>query len=261
MSSYETLLFEQTNDHVATITLNRPEALNAFSKSMREELRAVWRRIQLDDEIHAVVLRAVAGRAFTTGNDQREPRDPVTNPWNFEDPGLYVSPKLNKCWKPLVTAVHGMAAGGAFYLLNESDIVICSEDATFFDPHVTYGMTSALEPIGMRYRMMLGDVLRMVLLGNDERISAQSALRMGIVSEVVANDKLWTRAQELAAKIAAKPSVATQGSVKAIWESLDMGRSAALETALKYCQVGNPIGVPQVDRNAIMAGAKKFEVR
>src|SRR3546814_7578015 len=49
------------------------------------------------------------------------------------------------CWKPVIAAVHGMAAGGAFYWLNESDIIICSEDATFFDPHVTYGMTSALE--------------------------------------------------------------------------------------------------------------------
>jgi enoyl-CoA hydratase/carnithine racemase len=167
---------------------------------------------------------------------------------------------MNACWKPLITAVHGMAAGGAFYFLNESDIVICSEDATFFDPHVTFGMTSALEPIGMTYRQMLGDVLRMVLLGNDERIGASSALQKGIVSEVVSRADLWPRAHALAAQIAAKPTVATQGSVRAIWESLDLPRTVALRTGLKYIQLGNPVGIPEVDRAAVMSAAKKFQV-
>ncbi len=259
---YDDIIFEQGEDHVATITLNRPQALNALTVAMRRDIKEIWGQIQKDDDIHAVVLRAAPGRAFTTGVDQLEERDPITNPWNQEDPGTSLCPKLNGCWKPVVTAVHGMAAGGAFYFINESDIVLCSEDATFFDPHVTYGMTSALEPIGMTYRMMLGDVLRMVLLGNDERISAYTALRTGIVSEVVAtHEELWARAHALAAKIAAKPSAATQGSLKAIWESLDMGRRAALDTGLKYCQVGNAVGVGQVDRKAVMAAAKKFETR
>jgi enoyl-CoA hydratase/carnithine racemase len=110
------------------------------------------------------------------------------------------------------------------------------------------------------FRHMLGDVLRMVLLGIDERIGAKSALQKGIVSEVVPLEQLWPRAHELAAKVASKPSVATQGSVRAIWESLDMPRTVALRTGLKYCQVGNPIGTPQVDRNAVMAAAKKLEI-
>ena len=140
--------------------------------------------------------------------------------------------------------------------------MICSDDATFFDPHVTYGMTSALEPIGMTYKMPLLDVLRMVLLGNDERLSAETAMRIGIVSEVVALDDLWQRAQELAAIVAAKPPAATAGSIKAIWQSLDLPRSVALAQGLKYCQVGNPVGVPQVDRGALMADkAKKFAIR
>src|SRR3546814_13078329 len=116
------------------------------------------------------------------------------------------------CWKPVIAAVHGMAAGGAFYWLNESDIIICSEDATFFDPHVTYGMTAAMEPIGMTYKQHLGDVLRMTLLGNDERISARTAERIGIVSEVTALEALWPRAHDPARKIAAKPTAAIQGT-------------------------------------------------
>lgn len=260
MEQYETVLFS-VSDHVATITLNRPQALNAFNGRMLEEMKSIWARVQAEDDIHVAVLRASSDRAFCTGVDVMEQRAKPDNLWSRTDPGEALSPKANGCWKPLVTAVHGMCAGGAFYFLNESDIVICSEDATFFDPHVTYGMTSALEPIGMTYRQMLGDVLRMVLLGNDERISASTALRMAIVSEVTPRDQLWARAQELAAIIAAKPSVATQGSVRAIWESLDMPRTAALRTAQKYCQLGNAIGVPQVNRKEIMAAAKDFTVR
>jgi len=260
MSDYETVLFE-VSDKIATITLNRPQAMNAFNGQMMEDVKAIWKRVQADDDIHVAILRASPGRAFCTGVDVREGRPSPDNLWSQVDPGEYLSPKMVSCWKPVITAVHGMCAGGAFYMINESDIVICSEDATFFDPHVTYGMTSSLEPIGMTYRQGLGDVLRMVLLGNDERIGAQTALRQGIVSEVTTLQDLYPRARELATKIAAKPTAATQGSVRAIWESLDLPRGVALRTGLKYCQLGNPVGIPQVDRNAVMAGAKVFEIR
>jgi enoyl-CoA hydratase/carnithine racemase len=257
---YETIIVEKM-DHIATVTINRPDALNSFTKRMLEEFRFLWKDISEDDDVHVVVLRAAPGRAFSTGNDVKRVTEPGgaifhENIWTATDPGDYLGPKANRCWKPVVTAVHGLAAGGAFYWLNESDILICSEDAAFFDPHVTYGLTAAIEPIGATYRMPLGDVLRMTLLGNDERISAQTALRIGLVTEVVANDMLWTRAHQLAEIIAAKPPAAIQGSVRAIWESLDQPRQIALQTGLKYCFIGNAIGKEQVDRWAIMRGGK-----
>ncbi len=269
MAEYETILFEADGDaKIATVTINRPDAMNSFTRKMMEEFRDVWTRIAADDDIHCGMLRAADGRAFSTGVDVKKSQEPggtvvdTGDPFNAVDPGEYLGPKSNDCWKPVVCAVHGMAAGGAFYWLNECDIVICSDDATFFDPHVTYGMTSALEPIGATYKMRFGDVLRMVLLGNDERIGAQTALQSGLVSEVLPLDSLYERATELAETIAAKPTAATQGSLKALWQSLDMPRSVALATGLKYCLVGNPIGVPQVDRAALMADkAKKYEVR
>ena len=263
---YETVLFEVV-DKVATITINRPEAMNSFTSTMLREFEHLWVRIANDDGINVVVLRAAQGRAFSTGVDVKDARLPgrsvvSDDVFNASDPGERLGPKSMNCWKPVIAAVHGMAAGGAFYWLNEADIVICSEDATFFDPHVTYGMTSALEPIGATYKIPLGDVLRMVLLGNDERISAQTALRIGLVSEVLPLEQLWPHAAELAATIAAKPPAATQGSLKAIWQSLDMPRSVALATALKYCQLGNPVGTTQVSREALMADkAKKYSVR
>lgn len=258
---FSTIQFD-VRDHVATVTINRPHALNSFDREMVREFGIVWRKIAEDSTIHCVVLRAAPGRAFSTGVDVKASLQPggsvmAEDVWDAEDPGRQLGPKSMRCWKPVICAVHGMAAGGAFYWINESDIVICSEDATFFDPHVTYGMTSALEPIGMTYRMPLQDVLRMVLLGNDERVSAYTALRIGIVSEVVPGEMLWDRAAELAAIVAAKPPAATAGSVKAIWESLDLPRSVALAQGLKYCQVGNPVGVPQVDRAALMADKSK----
>lgn len=263
---YQTILFEAA-DKIATITINRPDAMNSFTRRMMDEFADVWRRIAEDSDIHVTVLRAAPGRAFSTGVDVKAAREPggsviADDVFDAEDPGRKLGPKSMRCWKPVVCAIHGMAAGGAFYWINESDIVICSDDATFFDPHVTYGMTAALEPIGMTYRMPLQDVLRMVLLGNDERVCAETAKQIGIVSEVVPLEQLWSRAHELATIIAAKPSAATSGSVKAIWESLDLPRSVALAQGLKYCQVGNPVGVPKVDRAALMSDkAKQFSTR
>lgn len=249
--TYATLLFEVGDEHVATVTLNRPEVLNAFNRQMGDDFEAVWRRIRDDDDIHSVVLRAAGDRAFCTGVDVKEGWSLDTNLWNNDDPGDQLSPKLrNKVWKPLICAVHGMAAGGAFYWLNEADIIICSDDATFFDPHVTYGMTAAMEPIGLAHRIPLGDVLRMTLLGLDERMSPERALAIGLVTEITDRAGLWDRAHELAAAIAAKPPAAIQGSVRAIWESLDLPRSQALSRGSLYCEYGNPTGIAQVDPEA-----------
>ncbi len=263
LQTLETVIFDASDDHVATITINRPEAMNSFNRRMVDEFAFLWAHIRETDDIHAVVLRAAPGRAFSTGVDIRDPSfpDPFPNIWNCADPGEMLSPKHNKCWKPVVTAIHGLCAGGAFYWVNESDVVICASDAQFFEPHVTYGMTAACEPIGLSYRMPLGDLLRMALLGNDERICAATALRLGLVTEVTEPDNLWERAHELAGMIAAKPTTATQGTVRAIWESLDMPRMAALQNALKYTQIGNPIGIPQVDRNAVMSQTKRYTTR
>ena len=134
-----------------------------------------------DFAIHVAVVRAAGDRAFCTGIDVSEgPWWSDQNEWNQEDPGVMLGPKQHRVWKPVITAVHGMAAGGAMYFINESDIVICSEDATFFDPHANGGMVSALEPVGMLRRgVPLGGVMRWALLGNEERITAATALRLG----------------------------------------------------------------------------------
>jgi enoyl-CoA hydratase/carnithine racemase len=241
--NFETILLEvDAGDHVATITLNRPEQLNTFNRTMCTEMSEAWRAVKLDESVHAVVLRAAGARAFSAGLDNKTPYGQPENVWNHEDPGEALSPKWQKMWKPVVCAVQGMCTAGAFYFVNESDVVICSSDATFFDSHVSAGLVCALEPIGLMRRIGLGETLRMALMGNDERVSADTALRIGLVSEVVSPEQLWSRAHDIAATIAAKPPSATQGTVKAIWESLDKPYRAALDQGLIYTRLGNPIG-------------------
>jgi enoyl-CoA hydratase/carnithine racemase len=259
--NYETILVEKSPEAVLTVTLNRPEVLNAFNEQMQDEFLHLWAAVNADDDIRAVVLAAAGDRAFCTGVDIGERLDSENpfldpkHPWaEHEDPGRKLSPRRNEVWKPVIAAVNGMCAGGAFYWVADCDIIICAPEATFFDPHVTYGFVAALEPIALRFRMPFSDVMRMALLGLHERMTADRAQAVGLVTEVVARDSLLARAQELATVIANQPPAAVQGTVKALWQSLDATRAQALATALMYTQIGNPIGTAELDRAAAKPG-------
>jgi enoyl-CoA hydratase/carnithine racemase len=238
MSSYETLLYEE-RDHVAWVTLNRPESANAFNAQMQEELRSVWRGLRSNDDVRVVVLTAAGDKAFCVGVDRDEPfvalvADTLygtSNNFMYDDPGDFLGPKACDLWKPVICAVNGMACGGAFYMLAECDVIVAAEHATFFDPHVTYGLAAVYEPIKMLQRMPLGEVLRMSLVGSHERISAATAMRMGLVSEVVPAEELGAAAGRLAEIIASQPPIAVQGTLRAIWAGNDLPRHQALSIA------------------------------
>jgi E-phenylitaconyl-CoA hydratase len=233
----------EVDEHVATITLDRPDALNSFNDAMAAEMTWAWETIRDTDDIHVAVLQANGERAFCTGVDIKGGGTWFMKPnvWNTFDPGVTLAPKFHhKVWKPLIVAVHGMCAGGGQYFVNEADIVICSDDAQFFDPHANGGIVSALEPIGMLARgVPLGDVLRWALMGTEERISAETALRLGLVTEVVPRDELRARAKAIAASIAERNPRAIQGTIRAIWESLDMTRTMAIQNGMAYTHIGN----------------------
>ncbi|HVX18245.1 MAG TPA: enoyl-CoA hydratase/isomerase family protein [Acidimicrobiales bacterium] len=239
---FEAIEFE-VDGHVATITLNRPDTLNCFNGTMAKEITYAWQTVRDTDEIHVAVLQANGERAFCTGVDIGSDASwfQTNNVWNAVDPGAILAPKLvHKVWKPVVAAVHGFCAGGGQYFINEADIVVCSDDALFFDPHANVGIVSALEPIGMLHRgVPLGDVLRWALMGNEERITADTALRLGLVTEVVSRDDLRTRARQIADSIAARNPKAVQGTIRAIWESLDMNRTTSIQNGMSYTHIGN----------------------
>jgi len=236
----ETIEF-QVSDHVATVTLNRPEKLNSFTEQMAADLGAAWGRVRDDDDIHVAVLQANGDRAFCSGIDV------AAGTWwkhktifNQEDPGELLGPKAHKVWKPVIAALHGIVAGGAMYFVNECDFAICSETATFFDPHPNAGIVSALEPMGMlALGLPYGEVMRWALLGSEERMTAETALRIGIVTEVVPDGQLRARAAELAAEIAARRPAGIQGTVRAMWEARDLPPTIAARHGKFYTDLGN----------------------
>ncbi len=221
----ETLTYE-ARDHVAVVTLNRPDRHNSFNDTMLRELSSVWQAIRVDDDIRAVVLTAAGEKAFCTGIDREgiptTEEDFFFDPYTYEDPGKYLGPRSQELWKPVIAAVNGLACGGAFYLLGECDVIIAAENASFFDPHVTYGMPAVFEPVLMMPRMPFGDLMRMTLTGASERISAATALRLGLVSEVVPEEELLGAALALAEVIASNSPEAVQASLRTVWAARDL---------------------------------------
>lgn len=232
-SALTTIRYESL-DGVATITLDRPERHNAFNSVMCDEMAAAWAHVREDPTVRAVVLTAAGDRAFCTGIDRDEvPAEGGVeysfDPFTYADPGGRLGPRSNECWKPVVAAINGMACGGAFYLLGEADILVAAEHATFFDPHVTYGMPAVFEPALMLHRMPFGEVMRMTLLGNHERISARRALEVGLVTEVVPGARLLETAQRIATAIAAQPPTAVQASLRSLWAARELTRAQLLD--------------------------------
>jgi len=240
LTNLQTVEFE-VRDHVATVTLNRPEQLNSFTEQTANEVATVWARVRDDDDIRVAVLRANGDRAFCTGIDVSEGRWWTHQPiFNQEDPGAILGPKAHKVWKPVIAALHGMVAGGAMYFLNECDFAICAETTTFFDPHANAGIVSALEPMGMLSNgVPYGEVMRWALLGSEERLTAQTALRIGLVTEIVPDNQLRTRAAQLAAEIAARRPQGVQGTVRAMWEARDLAPTLRQRHGMSYTHIGN----------------------
>ncbi len=220
MDDLTTLRWRQ-DGAVGWVTLDRPDRYNAFDQAMCDELSALWRRVRTDDSVHAVVLGAEGGNAFCTGIDRDfvpsdDGADYTFSPYTYDDPGRLLGPKSNEMWKPVIAAVDGIACGGAFYLLGEVDFIIATQASRFFDPHVTYGMPAVYEPLLMLHRgMPFGEVLRMTLLGNHERMTATKAEQIGLVSEVVADAEALTASATWAAEAiaSAPPAASTTHSI------------------------------------------------
>jgi enoyl-CoA hydratase/carnithine racemase len=277
MDSVETLLYEE-RDGVAIVTMNRPDVHNAFNRAMERELQHVWRSLRSNDDIRAVVWTASGDKAFCTGIDREESikgylEDPtgkergpdksgrVSTPFMFNDPGVFINPKQNDLWKPVVAAVNGMACGGAFYMLGESDIIIAAEHATFFDPHVSYGMVAGFETVHLMQKVPFGEMLRIALLGGTERMSAQRAHQIGLVSEVVAADELLERAMWVAQAIASAPALAIQGTLRAAWMAHEHFRRDAVAQISMIVSLGTTYENIQAGQESFHGRREKPRIR
>jgi enoyl-CoA hydratase/carnithine racemase len=249
---FETLQYDEGDDGVAVVTLNRPDVHNAFNSLMQRELHELWRTLRRHDPVRCIVLTGAGEKAFCTGIDRMEQMGGETDdttdrsvvgsgstPFMFNDPGDNLGPKSCDLWKPVIAAVNGMACGGAFYMLGEVEFIVAAEHATFFDPHVTYGMCASFEPIHMSGIMPFCEIMRISLLGNYERMSAARAHQIGMVSEVVATgSSVVDRARELAAIIASQPKLAIEGTVRALWSTREMPQREAVRLGYAYVAMG-----------------------
>jgi enoyl-CoA hydratase/carnithine racemase len=225
---YETIGYE-VSERVATITLHRPEALNALSPAMIGELRQAYSAAEADDEVWLLLVTGT-GRAFCTGADVGE--IPDDGRVVYEEPYLTTfpqweapqegTPPFRTMTKPIMVAVNGICCGAGMDWVTTGDIVIASDQATFFDPHVSIGLVSGRETVRLARALPTNIALRMALVGRHERMSASRAYELGLVSEVVEHDHLMERAREVAALVNRNAPLAVRGTRLAIRRGLDL---------------------------------------
>lgn len=233
LTEYERLVVDRS-DGIGWLVLNRPEAGNAFDALMLDELEAAWAQLDADPDVH-VIVNVANGKAFCTGMDvvqvARDKQAMRRHSRRTRDAELKISSWHCGVWKPVIAAVNGVCAGGGLHLVADADIVIAAEEATFVDPHVSVGQAVAYEAITLLRKSPMEAITRMTLSGKGERISAQRAYELGIVSQVVAAGELRAAAAELAAAIATNSPTAMRATKKALWHSLEVGLSEAKAAA------------------------------
>lgn len=234
MEDFETIVYDKRGA-VLEITLNRPNQLNALSRQMEADLAQAWDHFDADDDLNVAIITGAGDKSFCAGADLKG--------WvnvggvsigkgldrrGFQAHGKFTSYRAGT-WKPVICAVNGLCIGAGLHFVHDSDIIICSDNATFFDTHLGVGQVAAGEPIGLSRRAPLGMVLAMTLLGKLDRLSAQRAYDLGLVLEVVPQGTVLDRARELADFVLEQAPIATRISKKAIYYGLNLGLRDAFE--------------------------------
>jgi enoyl-CoA hydratase len=235
-SSFDCLIVERRGP-VGWLINNRPEQLNAMSAHMRDEFAVAWKELDADPDVR-VIVHTGEGRAFQTGVDVMEIASDGIGMERYrkslEDFDLHFTAWHQQVWKPVITAVNGLCAGGGFHWVADADIVIAASDAEFFDPHVSVGQVVSLEAIGLMRKMPVEAVMRMALVGRHERMSARRALELGMISQIVdPPEQLRVEAQALAEKIAKNSPAAMRATKRALWGALEMGLTDASRAGAK----------------------------
>jgi len=230
--AYDDLRYEQDGP-VVTITLDRPERMNALNQNLlKKELPGAFRSAGEDPSVRVVIVTGSGEKAFCAGADVKDTVDSGTIGGSKEGPYYRGSPTdfLHEGFdKPVIVAVNGVCLGAGLHFVADGDLILAADHATFFDTHVRIGQVFALETIGLIRKMPFGEVMRMMLLSGTERMSVERALQLGMISEIVPRARLLERAGELARTIAEFSPATIAASKRAMWQSLDRGLFDALE--------------------------------
>ncbi|MFT7599507.1 MAG: E-phenylitaconyl-CoA hydratase [Acidimicrobiales bacterium] len=195
----ETVTYER-DGHIAIITYNRPEALNAVNGDLRRDLNAAWERLRTDDEAWVAIVTG-NGRAFCAGADLKDPGSSVGNDEHsfWEVPSFTSLESGKEIWKPVIAAVNGYAIGFGLTMVAACDLVVASERAEFGFPEVQLGVPTVQGAVRMPQMIGWQNAMELLLFG--DRVDAHRAKEMGLVMKVVPHDDLMDEARVLATRL------------------------------------------------------------
>jgi len=222
----------KVEDRIATVRLNRPEAMNAVDPDMRALLHKTWERIRSDDDIWVTIITGAGEKAFCTGSDLKK-----TMPLKESFASQTFGPEISGAGrmidgldmdKPLIAAVNGYAMGGGMELALACDIRICSENAQFALSEVKVG---SIPGSGGTQRLpravSLSNAMLMLLTG--DRVDASEAHRIGLVSKVVPQGELMNAARDIAGRIAANAPLSVRAVKRLVRQGLDLPLAQAID--------------------------------
>jgi enoyl-CoA hydratase/carnithine racemase len=228
MSGFETVLYEK-KDNVAYITLNRPQALNAFSVQMRDEVYQVLQAIKADDEVHAAIIKGAGDKAFCAGADLKEF---LTAPSVIKARQIRLIRDLWRLFlsvpQPLIAALNGYVLGSGIEIALYCDLRIATPETVFGLPEVSLGILPAAGGTQTLPRILgLSNALDMLLTG--KRLTGQEAFDKGLVSRIVPREKLLTTADEVANRIASYNPRAVRNAKQAVIKGMDLTLDQGLD--------------------------------
>jgi len=236
VNAFDTIIYEK-RDGIAYVTLNRPEVLNRYNIQMRDDIYEVLSAIDDDPEVLVVIFKGAGERAFCVGADLSEfgtaPSPIIARQVRFERDvwGLFSSLK-----QPLIAALHGYVLGSGVEIACLCDIRIAAKDAVFGLPEVSLGMIPAAGGTQTVSRIIgRGKALQFLL--TSDRIDAQEAFRIGLVSMVVSREELYPKADEIAQKLLSRGPVALRCAKEAINRGLDLTLEEGLALERKLAQI------------------------
>jgi enoyl-CoA hydratase/carnithine racemase len=222
MSAFETILYEKRDEHIAYITLNRPDALNSYNIQMRDDLYEVLSAVQDDSEIRVIVLNSSCERAFCAGADLSEflsaPSPVAARRVRFNRDVWSLFLNISQ---PLIAQLHGYVLGSGIEMSLCCDIRVASDDAKLGLPEVALGIIPAAGGTQTLPRI-IGRAKAMELLLTNRWISGKEAFEIGLVNQVVPKENLSACVEELAHKIASFKPAAVRNAKQAVVRGLDM---------------------------------------
>jgi enoyl-CoA hydratase/carnithine racemase len=232
---FDSILYEKRG-RTACVTLNRPERLNAINTALIKDLGAAYKDAEDDPDIWTLIVTGTGERALCAGGDVSTFPEPggdnkpgmdtrgepyLGSMWQWDPPQLATPPYLQMA-KPVICAVNGLASGAGLDLVTTADIVIAADSASFFDPHVSIGIAPGHEAARLARVLPLNVAIRLAIMGKQERLSAQRAYEVGLVTEVVPFARLMERAWEVADMVNQNAPLAVRGTRLAIRKGLSL---------------------------------------